>query len=165
MLIGLMFLRNQLVYIQFHPVAYIVKLNIEMTMASLVVRLARGTPDNDMHDEPFHSSSLPQCHPNHHPSATEPARRAGTHGPNAHFESFQLGGKVTRGQRKNSEESQVGITCRTDVVVERSNKETIVFAGSRSGSSSLAEMVGVDKFADDVPLRKDGRKVSRTEVV
>ncbi|KAF1966145.1 hypothetical protein BU23DRAFT_441513, partial [Bimuria novae-zelandiae CBS 107.79] len=47
MLIGLMFLKNQIVYIQFHPVTYMVKLNIEMTMASLVVRLARGQREND----------------------------------------------------------------------------------------------------------------------
>ncbi|KAK2033989.1 hypothetical protein LX32DRAFT_679335 [Colletotrichum zoysiae] len=41
MLIGLMSLPNQVVYIQFHPVAYMVKLNIEMSMASLITRLAR----------------------------------------------------------------------------------------------------------------------------
>ncbi|OLN92776.1 hypothetical protein CCHL11_06731 [Colletotrichum chlorophyti] len=41
MLIGLMSLPNQVVYIQFHPVAYMVKLNIEMSMASLITRLAK----------------------------------------------------------------------------------------------------------------------------
>ncbi|KFY30663.1 hypothetical protein V493_01763 [Pseudogymnoascus sp. VKM F-4281 (FW-2241)] len=40
MLIGLMFLPNGMVYTQFHPVAYMVKLNIEMTMASLIKKLA-----------------------------------------------------------------------------------------------------------------------------
>ncbi|KAI1841858.1 hypothetical protein JX265_010832 [Neoarthrinium moseri] len=48
MLIGLMSLPNQVVYIQFHPVAYMVKLNIEMSMASLITRLAR-TGANDVH--------------------------------------------------------------------------------------------------------------------
>lgn len=43
MLIGLMSLPNQLVYIQFHPVTYMTKLNIEMTMATLIARLAQGT--------------------------------------------------------------------------------------------------------------------------
>lgn len=42
MLIGLMSLPNQVVYIQFHPVAYMVKLNIEMSMASLITRLAKN---------------------------------------------------------------------------------------------------------------------------
>ncbi|KAK2017158.1 hypothetical protein LZ32DRAFT_644583 [Colletotrichum eremochloae] len=42
MLIGLMSLPNQVVYVQFHPVAYMVKLNIEMSMASLITRLSKG---------------------------------------------------------------------------------------------------------------------------
>lgn len=55
MLIGLMSLQNQVVYIQFHPVAYMVKLNIEMSMAGLITKLARNTvtarPDElDDHD-------------------------------------------------------------------------------------------------------------------
>ena len=37
-----MSLPNQVVYIQFHPVAYMVKLNIEMSMADLITRLARS---------------------------------------------------------------------------------------------------------------------------
>ena len=49
MLIGLMSLPNQVVYIQFHPVAYMVKLNIEMSMAKLITRLARRQ-ENDMTD-------------------------------------------------------------------------------------------------------------------
>jgi len=43
MLIGLMFLKNPMVYTQFHPVAYMVKLNIEMTMASLIRKLAQAS--------------------------------------------------------------------------------------------------------------------------
>lgn len=40
MLLGLMSMRNEVVYIQFHPVAYMVKLNIEMSMASLITKIA-----------------------------------------------------------------------------------------------------------------------------
>ncbi|KAF2122241.1 hypothetical protein BDV96DRAFT_140645 [Lophiotrema nucula] len=65
MLIGLMFLKNQVVYVQFHPVAYMVKLNIEMSMASLVVRLARGKTENDMYLPDFPSSTDPRSHSNH----------------------------------------------------------------------------------------------------
>src|ERR1700730_13444195 len=43
MIIGLMHLKNPMVYTQFHPVAYMVKLNIEMTMASLIKRIAQAT--------------------------------------------------------------------------------------------------------------------------
>jgi hypothetical protein len=74
MLIGLMSLPNQVVYIQFHPVAYMVKLNIEMSMASLITRLAtQGQRDAD-----FNSNSLSQTHGQsrdlNHYYAPDPAR-------------------------------------------------------------------------------------------
>lgn len=43
MIIGLMHLSNPMVYTQFHPVAYMAKLNIEMTMASLIKKIAQAT--------------------------------------------------------------------------------------------------------------------------
>lgn len=57
LLIGLMSLPNQEVFILFHPVVYLSKLNIEMTMASLIVKLARtGRADT------YHPSSTPHAH-------------------------------------------------------------------------------------------------------
>ncbi|KAK8035796.1 hypothetical protein PG991_001869, partial [Apiospora marii] len=50
-LVVLLSLPNEMVYIQFHPCAYLVKLHIEMTMANLITRLARGQPANDFEDE------------------------------------------------------------------------------------------------------------------
>ena len=38
-----MHLSNPMVYTQFHPVAYMVKLNIEMTMANLIKKIAQAT--------------------------------------------------------------------------------------------------------------------------
>ncbi|KAL4731515.1 hypothetical protein ACLX1H_000485 [Fusarium chlamydosporum] len=55
MLIGLMSLPNQVVYIQFHPVAYMVKLNIEMSMAKLITRLAKGENADDYYPSMSHS--------------------------------------------------------------------------------------------------------------
>ena len=46
MIICLLSLQNQMVYVQFHPVAYMVKLNIEMTMASLIRKIAKSTIDD-----------------------------------------------------------------------------------------------------------------------
>ncbi|KAL6703502.1 hypothetical protein ACN47E_009600 [Coniothyrium glycines] len=43
MIIGAMSIPNSFVYIQFHPLAYLVKLNIEMTMANLIKRIALST--------------------------------------------------------------------------------------------------------------------------
>ncbi|BAE64038.1 unnamed protein product [Aspergillus oryzae RIB40] len=46
-----MFLPNPMVYIQFHPVTYIVKLNIELKMASLIRKLARDSNiNNEIHE-------------------------------------------------------------------------------------------------------------------
>ena len=53
MLIGLMSLPNQVVYIQFHPVTYMVKLNIELSMANLITKLAYSGRNDD-----FYSRSL-----------------------------------------------------------------------------------------------------------
>ena len=52
-----MFLRNPVVYVQFHPVVYLVKLNIEMSMASLITHVARGRAENDMYPEDHFDSS------------------------------------------------------------------------------------------------------------
>lgn len=52
MIILLMFLHNPVVYIQFHPVAYMVKLNIELSMASLITKIAKSTVEarnNELH--------------------------------------------------------------------------------------------------------------------
>ncbi|CAE6487590.1 unnamed protein product [Rhizoctonia solani] len=42
-IIGMLSYRNSLVYMQFHPVAFMVKLEIEMCMSRLMVKVARGT--------------------------------------------------------------------------------------------------------------------------
>ncbi|KAI5248307.1 hypothetical protein E4T47_04103 [Aureobasidium subglaciale] len=53
MLIGLMSLPNGIVFVQFHPVAYMVKLNIEMSMADMIIKVAKSN-EQDMN---FGSSS------------------------------------------------------------------------------------------------------------
>ncbi|KAI0532181.1 hypothetical protein GGR58DRAFT_523429 [Xylaria digitata] len=46
LIIAMMSLPNTFVYMQFHPLAYIVKLNIELSMADLIGRIARNRNDN-----------------------------------------------------------------------------------------------------------------------
>lgn len=50
-IIALLFLDFGVLFLQFHPVAYMVKLNIEMTMANLIAKLAR---------RPFLNQDLPR---------------------------------------------------------------------------------------------------------
>lgn len=67
----MMSLKNTFVYMQFHPVAYIVKLKIEMTMAELIVKVAREPNTN----EPQYSSR----------TATNPPRSFATNRRSAAF--------------------------------------------------------------------------------
>ena len=56
-----MWLPNQVVYIQFHPVTYMVKLNIELSMASLITKLAYSGRHGD-----FYTNQLSFNHGNAH---------------------------------------------------------------------------------------------------
>ncbi|KAF1928035.1 uncharacterized protein M421DRAFT_166662 [Didymella exigua CBS 183.55] len=61
MIIAAMSINNSFVYIQFHPLAYLVKLNIEMTMANLIKRIAMAAsrkPGNASLANDFRSGSL-----------------------------------------------------------------------------------------------------------
>ena len=147
-----MFLKNQVVFVQFHPVVYMVKLNIEMSMASLIVRLARGTEidaDIGMHD----GSTGP-------PNSQQ--QRSGVHQSqiksNAyHFQSFELTSTKGPGlhSRNNSDDLKGQIHCRTDlnVVVEQAN---ITSEDERSKSSrSSNEAPAYSMFGDETPLHKE----------
>ncbi|KAI8940925.1 hypothetical protein NX059_002180 [Plenodomus lindquistii] len=166
LLIGLMFLENQVVYIQFHPVVYMVKLNIEMSMASLVVRLAQGKAQNDMDPEEFQSSTDPASH-----SHSNSNRLGGSN----HPQSFQLASRSRKGtsmmksaglSKIDSDESLGGIECRTDlsVKVETVGKEfPSTNTGSSSRSSREANRSMFDQHfavSDETPLHKDHTRVT-----
>ncbi|KAF8917828.1 hypothetical protein CPB85DRAFT_142067 [Mucidula mucida] len=57
MIIAMMSLNNDFVYMLFHPVAYIVKLNIEMAMSNLIIKVARDTGVHFVDDTTQRSSS------------------------------------------------------------------------------------------------------------
>lgn len=52
-----MSLPNPIVFVQFHPVTYMVKLNIEMSMATLITKVAKGSGESDETTE-SHNVSL-----------------------------------------------------------------------------------------------------------
>ncbi|KAK7040843.1 hypothetical protein VNI00_009439 [Paramarasmius palmivorus] len=58
LIIATMSLRNDFVYMQFHPVAYTVKLNIEMAMGNLITKVARDTGINVIEESDDNSKSL-----------------------------------------------------------------------------------------------------------
>lgn len=144
-----MFLKNQVVYIQFHPVVYMVKLNIEMSMASLIVRLAKGKTENDADPEDFGSSTGPSNSQSDKRSKAKPNQ----------FQSFQLtsakGGRSKIHSRNDSDESlgQIHRTTELNVVVEHVDK----VKGSSEGSSSRSSHeTPHSMFGDDIPLHKNG---------
>ncbi|KAH7079771.1 hypothetical protein FB567DRAFT_128730 [Paraphoma chrysanthemicola] len=156
LLIGLMFLKNGVVYVQFHPVVYMVKLNIEMSMASLVVRLAQGRPENDMYPEEFGTSS-------HGPTNTQSQLKSGQHAQRVHIQSIQLkSNKGTNGVLSNNEsdDSLGGIHCQTDLNVTVEN----VDAKKGGGSSRSSHEAPHSMFDDDIPLQKHNVRVHGREV-
>lgn len=143
-----MFLRNQVVYIQFHPVVYMVKLNIEMSMASLIVRLAKGKTENDAEPEEFGSSTGP--------SNSQSDRRSRAK-PN-HFQSFQLtsakGAMTSKIHSRNDSDESLGQIHRTtelNVVVEHVDK---LKDGSEGSSSRSSHETPQSMFSDETPLHK-----------
>ncbi|KAF4456394.1 hypothetical protein F53441_1464 [Fusarium austroafricanum] len=50
LLIAMMSLPNDIVYVQFHPLAYLVKLHIEMNMADLIIKVVKASNNGDYPD-------------------------------------------------------------------------------------------------------------------
>lgn len=137
LLIGLMWLPNQVVFIQFHPVVYITKLNIEMSMASLVVKLALGKSDvrlGDMYDPESEPRSMRLSH--HHAPSSLP--------------SDTLTPKRTEKEDDDSVNSVRGIHCRTDlnVTVETVSVKDVHDAHNSTDSGATSR----DMFGDTIPL-------------
>ncbi|EGY22293.1 uncharacterized protein VDAG_03731 [Verticillium dahliae VdLs.17] len=57
LIICMMSLKNTFVYMQFHPLAYIVKLNIEMSMAELIAKIAKSKDNQGPSEGYSHSRS------------------------------------------------------------------------------------------------------------
>lgn len=58
LIIAMMSLPNHLMYMQFHPVAYMIKLNIEMSMAHLIGKIARSHDSSNLsYGERFNSNN------------------------------------------------------------------------------------------------------------
>ncbi|CAG1989351.1 unnamed protein product [Fusarium graminearum] len=57
-LVGLMSLPSSLVYLSFHPVAYLLKLQIEMKMAELITKIVRSSGTRGSDEGYYHSSNM-----------------------------------------------------------------------------------------------------------
>ncbi|RSL89779.1 hypothetical protein CEP51_001070 [Fusarium floridanum] len=151
MLIGLMSLPNQVVYIQFHPVAYMVKLNIEMSMASLITRLARGENADDYYPSMSHS--------NHGTSGHDPSHNRTGNNPWAHGNGVQMTNrsKVVAGDSDDEAGGSIrrdgpgsGIHRRTDIEV-KVETDTKTYKVRRDGGRGR----GSERVEDELPLTSD----------
>lgn len=153
MLICLMSLKNQVVYIQFHPVAYMVKLNIEMEMASLITKLARGSVDDRNNEVRFQSSSQ-------NPHSTNPTSiglQSGVH--------TSVAGRVKNGSKNLDNEDLKGIRTFREVNVK---VENIPEGGEgRSSASDMEDgfdrrkQVSAKGSDDELPLAHPDGKSKR----
>jgi hypothetical protein len=165
LLIGLMFLHNQVVYIQFHPVVYMVKLNIEMSMASLVVRLAQGKSQNDMHPEEFHSSTDPESHGRSAVVTAQSLHLTNRSKRNNNQSSNMRSGGLSK---IDSDESLDlgGIQCHTELRITHEDRKDATsrrdFAESSSRSSNEAPAPSL--FGEEIPLAKKPYRVQEKEV-
>ncbi|KAM5528250.1 hypothetical protein FOXYSP1_19519 [Fusarium oxysporum f. sp. phaseoli] len=75
LIITMMSLKNKLVYMQFHPLAYTVKLNIEMSMADLIGKIARDKNCGVICEGIFSSSMSEVGQNSDHRSTIESQRR------------------------------------------------------------------------------------------
>ncbi|CAG7554664.1 unnamed protein product [Fusarium equiseti] len=115
LLIGLMSLPNQTVFIQFHPVVYLVKLNIEMSMADMITQLARMK----MSDELYPSHSYSHTPKNH----TAPDNNMGASIQMTHKSQVASGPNASLDDLSEISEPSSGIHKRIDVKIETEPKD------------------------------------------
>ena len=125
LIIGTMSLKNGFVYMQFHPLAYTVKLNIEMSMANLIRKVANKK--NDIRPGGTYELSIGANRSNHPRNNTTPTAMGG-------------GTVVSMG----------GINVQKEVIVESRSVETqseTSLRGTEGENNTEQE--------DDAPLRNE----------
>ncbi|KAI1393282.1 uncharacterized protein F4822DRAFT_6564 [Hypoxylon trugodes] len=145
MLICLMSLPNPIVFTQFHPVAYLVKLNIEMSMASLIVHVAR---DSGLDDEEYSSNHISTAYSKNHSQAHADARSAHHNGDNTvpmkTFHSTTIGAGGSEEDFEVLKDHVNGIHRRVDVRIEST-------ANSETGSTAY-KGTSFERVDDEISL-------------
>ena len=111
-----MFVNNNLVFLEFHPVAYMVKLNIEMSLASLIAKLASQPPDPDLNDYSVSNATTGDSLGRHEPPGV---------GTSVGRQDPSFGHEMEAFRREDSHTASMGygengnIHAKTDIFVER----------------------------------------------
>lgn len=146
-----MFLDNQLVYIQFHPVTYMVKLNIEMSVAALIAKLARQNVEPDIHESlASHTSDTTRAQRSNGAAISGGGGRRGS----------TFGNSIQMMRREENRESnpaptrKESIQATTDIFVHREEAEMKHEKTNRGNRSSFRGAETKAGWDDDLePLR------------
>jgi hypothetical protein len=126
-------------YMQFHPVAYLVKLNIEMSMATLIRKIASDQSDFQLPDTLSHLDDL----------TTSTNSHARQHSRSSHKPSMSIGGATHNGS--------MNIHTKKDFIVETRSIPDVDLESNVSARdlhaqrSNMGLSVGLDN--DDRPLK------------
>lgn len=162
LLIGLMSLPNQVVFIQFHPVVYLVKLNIEMSMADMITHLARMK----MNDELYPSHSYSHTPKNH----TAPDNNMGASIQMTHKSQVASGPNGSLDDLSDISEPSSGIHKRIDVKIETEPKDQDRKNGKFGGVVELPSPGGEgrpkrSRYEQIEPGQKHSRSNSKTHII
>ncbi|KZM25940.1 hypothetical protein ST47_g3000 [Ascochyta rabiei] len=141
MIIGAMSIPNSFVYIQFHPLAYLVKLNIEMVMANLIKRIAISAsrkPGNASLANDFRSSNL----------STSGAKSGGT-------------GAPKRSRRESNHELASVFSYKGDISHYTAEDRVVSFAPTGNEIKKTHEVV---ISSEPNPFFEGGRRESNIEI-
>ncbi|KAF4442327.1 hypothetical protein FACUT_2144 [Fusarium acutatum] len=130
LLIAMMSLPNDIVYVQFHPLAYLVKLHIEMNMADLIIKVVKASNNSDY---PDYSGSRS------HSTQKKSSKQTGkSKVPSAMF----VGGNTTFIEANTDDielvdrlEGGIQKTTRTEVVVKQTRRSEYDDVASDTGST------------------------------
>ncbi|RYO79851.1 hypothetical protein DL766_008342 [Monosporascus sp. MC13-8B] len=117
-LVGLMSLPNTVVYLQFHPVAYLIKLVIAINMAELVTKVVRVTNPRANTDD-----SRPKGTSRSHKTGSNKLSHFLVTGRDSMFRSGNHEAEVTVGKGADMEMDGIQKTVETRVVIQGGNKD------------------------------------------
>ena len=113
-----MSLPNTLVYLQFHPVAYMIKLIIEINMAELITKVVRATNPHSNPDGP----TPKEASRSHKTGSNKLSHFIGT-GRDNMFRGGNHNAQVTVGKGADMEMDGIQKTVETQVVIQGGNKD------------------------------------------
>ncbi|KAI5465369.1 hypothetical protein BGZ63DRAFT_469662 [Mariannaea sp. PMI_226] len=134
LLIAMMSLPNDIVYVMFHPLAYLVKLHIEMNMAELITKVVKAS--NDGYD---YSGSLSRTTGNKSSKTGQSTNRRGNSiFPNGHVTFVEGGGEDI--ELPNRDVHGIQKTTTTQVVIKESRQSEYDDHDMASESSSTRQL-------------------------